>query len=133
MKRSAPKKHPPVRDWDDARAKVHLEGQCRKCGAMDVALEAAHVIGRKLDKLNAYGQPHTTGTKTSSSERPTWHVHSSRIVPLCQPCHALYDSHEIDLLPVLFLHEQMQAVRDCGGIEAARRRVAPLAYREGLS
>ncbi len=46
------------------------------------------------------------------------------------PERVMYDRHEIDLLGSLTLEEQLQAVRDAGGIELARRLLAPLAYRD---
>lgn len=48
-------------------------------------------------------------------------------------CGALYrydgrDPHRIDLLPVLSLEEQLQAVRDAGGIALALRRISGRGY-----
>ena len=105
----------PKRIWDDAIAKRDLEGACRICG-IQRGLQAAHVTGRKHDKPRP-------GQKTL-------YVHPDSIVPLCEVCHGEYDHHEIDLLPHVFLAEQVRAVEDMGGIELARKRLAPSAYRE---
>jgi hypothetical protein len=114
----------PKRIWDDARAKVDLEARCRACGwepADTDELDAAHIMGRKYD------QPAHTGTKTL-------YVNPLDIVPLCpvfapNHCHQSVDSHELDLLPFLGPEEQTRAVELAGGIEAARKRLAPSAYR----
>lgn len=112
----------PKRDWTQARAKVEREGRCRYCKSREGTngeLQAAHVIGREHDRP----PKHVLG------DRPAvWLVFEQRTVPLCPFCHDAYDAHEIDLLPVLTLEEQVQAVRDAGGLELARRRVAPCAY-----
>jgi hypothetical protein len=114
----------PKRIWDDARAKVDLEARCRVCGwepADTDELDAAHIMGRKYD------QPAHTGTRTL-------YVNPLDIVPLCpvfapEECHRRVDSHELDLLPFLAPEEQTRAVELAGGIEAARKRLAPSAYR----
>jgi len=114
----------PKRIWDDARAKVDLEARCRVCGwepADTDELDAAHIMGRKYD------QPAHTGTKTL-------YVNPLDIVPLCpvfapEQCHQRFDAHELDLLPFLAPEEQTRAVELAGGIEAARKRLAPSAYR----
>lgn len=116
----------PRRDWTEAREKVEREGRCRVCGQSAPKLEAAHVIGREHD------EPKVPGGKT------LW-VNPDRIVPLCgslnppwgdQDCHVEYDAHRLDLLPVLTLDEQLQAVRDAGGIALALRRVSGRNYGE---
>lgn len=112
----------PRRTWDSARAKVDSEGECRVCGSQE-QLEAAHILGRSHD---AY----TLGRLKRSK---TWHVEPLRIVPLCgtfsnNECHRLVDEHKLDLLPYLELEEEVTAVRDAGGIELARRKLAPSAY-----
>jgi hypothetical protein len=114
----------PKRDWTAARAKVELEARCRVCGceAADTdELDAAHIMGRKYD------QPAHTGTRTL-------YVNPLDIVPLCpvfapEECHRRVDAHELDLLPSLAPEEQTRAVELAGGIEAARKRLAPSAYR----
>jgi hypothetical protein len=104
----------PHRDWTDARAKVEEEGRCRRChGGRD--LEAAHIIGRQHDKDAGYI------------------VVPIRVAPLCRSCHRKYDDHELDLMPHLTLEEQARAVLDAGGIELARQRTCPLAYKETYS
>lgn len=102
------------RDWTAAREKVQAEGECRVCGRSDLKLEAAHVAGRFRDPEVRPGLRR---------------VDADSIVPLCGPfgdtdrCHTRYDQHALDLLPHLTLSEQVRAVQDAGGIEAARRRI----------
>ncbi len=103
MKTSAPK-----RDWSEARDKVEEEGRCRVCLVPDgsyvdgerVYLEAAHIIGREHDEVIAGPK----GGKTLVVGRDS-------VVPLCRSCHAQYHAHRLDLLPYLFLPEQVEAVR----------------------
>jgi hypothetical protein len=109
MKRSQPK-----RLWDDARAKVEAEG-CRCC--FRPAVETAHIIGRHCD------QPKTEGSKTL-------YVHPDSVVGLCVAHHRAYDARELDLLGHLTPEEEARAVLDAGGLELARRRLAPGAYRD---
>lgn len=110
-------KSQPKRDWSDARAKVDDEGRCRINSGCMGSLEAAHVIGRKCDEpRNFHGK--------------TLYVHPDSVVPLCRRHHLMYDGHELDLLPYLTVLEQVRAVRDAEGIENARVRTCPMAYRE---
>ena len=118
MKRSGFKSRPsrrkpsqPRRDWREARAKVEAEVRCRVCKGSPPHIEAAHVIGREHD------EPLSAETKV------LW-VDPERIVPLCGICHGHYDAHALDLLPYLTLDEQLQAVRDAGGIALALRRIS---------
>jgi hypothetical protein len=120
VKRSAPiRKKPmrrsqPKRDWTDARAKID-HAICRLCAEANPYVEAAHVIGR------AHDRPKHEGTQT------LW-VNPDAVIPLCRPHHRAFDAHEIDVLSVLTLEEQLRAVEDAGGIELARIRTAPTAY-----
>lgn len=107
MKRSQPK-----RDWSDCQEK--RESGCRICGVWGV--ELAHTIGRAHDK------PKTPGSKTR-------YVHPDSVVPLCPKHHRAYDAHQLDLLPFLTLGEAVKATEQAGGIELARKRLAPSAYR----
>lgn len=93
-------------DWSEAILKRDSEGACRICG--DAHVEAAHVMGRKHDR---------------------GFVHPDRIVPLCPRHHVRYDAHDLDIMGVLTLDEQLQAVIDAGGIERARRRIVGPLYR----
>jgi hypothetical protein len=43
-------------------------------------------------------------------------------------CHPLYDQHQLDILEFLSPAEQVQAVKDAGSIESARRRTSPSSY-----
>lgn len=119
MKRSQPQ-----RDWTDALAKVEEEGCCRICKRTDRKLDAAHVLGREHDE-----------PKVGEGGRilQTLYVHPDRIIPACGPfpegCHGDIDMRRINLLPHLTLNEQIQAVRDAGGIEAARIRLAPVEHK----
>jgi hypothetical protein len=117
----------PKRYWEDARLKVEEEGQCRVCGST-YALEAAHISGRSHD------EPRVNEEGMLLAEL---YVDPVRIVPLCGPfpagCHGKEHRHELDLLPHLHLDEQLKAVEDFASLEAARRRLAPSAYVEGLA
>jgi hypothetical protein len=53
--------------------------------------------------------------------------------PLHRTHHRAYDAHELDILHVLTLEEQVQAVRDAGGIENARKRLCPSLYRKAAA
>jgi hypothetical protein len=80
-------------------------------------VEAAHVIGRANDRPK-----NLEGTRL-------W-VDPDAVIPLCRDHHTAYDSHELDVLAVLTLEEQLRAVEDAGGIELARVRTCPTAYRD---
>jgi hypothetical protein len=51
------------------------------------------------------------------------------IVGLCSDCHRRFDAHDLDLLSSLTAAEQVETVRQAGGIEIARRRLLPSEYR----
>jgi hypothetical protein len=129
-RKAAPKRKQPKRNWEDARAKVEREEYCRLARTQECAgpLEAAHVIGRDRDAFATDGGLHPLPSTTVS-----WWVAPVRVVPLCRRHHKLYDDHAIDILGALSLSEQLQAVVDSDGIENARVRLAPGAYREGQS
>lgn len=118
----------PERIWDLARAKCEEEMACRFCGKRLNAehLAACHIVGRERDAFDPL---------TREPREQPWVVEADRIVPGCAGCHTAYDHHELDLLGKLTLEEELQAVRDCfppvrgSGIENARVRLAPLAYR----
>jgi hypothetical protein len=105
LKRTRMKAKPVERDWSDALAKRDREGRCRVCGSRE-RVQMAHVIGREHDVKVGDGR---------------W-VNPDHIVPLCEREHALYDRHELDLLPYLSLVEQAAAVL-LVGMEKARRRI----------
>src|SRR3954467_15102543 len=102
LKRKAPR-----RDWRKAIAKRYAEGQCRVCDT-PLELESAHLISRRCD------EPDGSGVLV---------VHEDSTVPLCSPHHRSYDAHGLDLLPYITLAEQVRAVYEAGGIEAARKRL----------
>lgn len=110
------------RDWSRARQKVELEGRCRNCGS-GANLEAAHVIGRVHDKKPPLRYADSLGRSS------TLLVEYDRVIPLCRDCHVAEHRGELDTLPLLRLDEQLQAVADAGGIEQARVRLCPSAYR----
>ena len=113
------------RDWSLARAKCDAEPGCRNCGFPRV--EAAHIIGREHD-----------GKEPLCAS--AWEVHygiwspglvvSERILPLCRECHQGPNgvhAKRLDLLPLLTLDEQLQAVADAGGIGRAYDLLMPSA------
>lgn len=122
MKRTPMKRKQPNRDWSEARDKVEEEGQCRICGIPDgsvvdgfyVHLEAAHTIGRKQQDEVRVGP---RGGEVLVVKRES-------TVPLCTDCHRAYDEHRLDLLPFLFLPEQIDAVKAAGGIALANKRLS---------
>lgn len=123
---------PPRRLWVDARAKVDREAECRLSGlgGCEGRLEAAHAVGRDRDQFPIEGREHLWAKG--------WYVAPERIVPLCTQHHHAFDHGLIELLGRLHLVEELQAVRDSrvaheSGIEAARRRLAPLAYRRAAA
>lgn len=91
------------RDWSAAEFK--RTDYCRMC-AKPGKIELAHVIGRNRDERRG----------------ATVLVNPDSVVPLCDECHRRYDAHDLDILPILSLDEQVAAVRDAGGIIAALRR-----------
>lgn len=100
--------------------KLEEEPWCRLCGGT-YNLQKAHTLGRKYD------QP--------KPGRKELYVDPDSIVILCGPfsehkCHPRYDAHEISILNVLTEAEQVKAVQDAGGIEAARRRLDAPAFKE---
>jgi hypothetical protein len=123
---STMKRSEPARDWTDARAKVDEEGCCRICKRSDRKLESAHVLGREHDEPKV--------NKATGEILKELYVHPDRIFPACGPfpdgCHGDVDLNRVNYLQYLTLEEQVQAVRDAGGIDAARVRLAPVETRE---
>lgn len=117
----------PKRDWTDARAKVEEEGCCRICKRSDRKLEAAHILGREHD------EPKVRQASAGGVILKELYVHPNRVVPLCGPfpegCHGDVEYHRVNLVHVLTLDEQLQAVKDAGGIGEAWRALAPVDYR----
>lgn len=109
----------PRRDWSDANEQKRAP--CRVCG--HVPVELAHTIGRKHDERRG----------------SVLYVHPDSVVPLCVHHHRAHDlgrgalGDPFDLLPHLTLDEQLDAVRRAGGIESARRRLAPSCYRKDMA
>lgn len=125
MVRKPVKRSQPRRDWTEANHK--REEGCRYLEGCDGPIELAHVIGRKHD-----GSLAGLFVKLPVLVK-VWVVAPARVVPLCRRHHTMYDAHELDLLPCLSVEEQAQAVVDADGIEQARIRTAPLAYRGGTA
>jgi hypothetical protein len=112
-------KGPRKRVWDAARAKVEDEGRCRINSDCSGPLESAHIVGREHDE-RVYAR---------GSSNWWFVVDADSIVPLCRKHHQLFDAHQLDLLGYLTVVEEMRAVKDAGGLENARVRVCPSAYR----
>lgn len=121
-RRSSMKRSEPKREWALARTKVEEERCCRICKRTDKPLEAAHILGREHD------EPMVVGDRITK----TLLVHPLRVIPACGPfpdgCHGDIDMKRINVLQYLTLDEQVQAVKDAGGIEAARIRLEPVNY-----
>lgn len=94
---------PPRRNMRKGYAKRDVEAGCRVC-ADPRDLEVAHVIAR-------------------AHVRPGPGEDEANLVPLCGPCHRLYDGRKLDLLPYLSIPEQASAVALGGGIITALQRV----------
>jgi hypothetical protein len=101
------------RDWAEAWEKCLYEGRCRCCKSTE-GIQAAHTIGRARQDVAITGP---RGGKYLL-------VKADAIVPLCGSCHWKYDAHELDLLPYLFLPEQVYAVETAGGIASANKRLS---------
>lgn len=122
-RRRRPIRRAPIkRDWTDARAKVEEEGCCRICKTKARKLEAAHVIGRQHDEPKV--------NKATGEILKELYVHPDRIVPLCGPfpegCHGDVDYNRVNLVHHLTIEEQVQAVKDAGGIAPAWVKLAPV-------
>jgi len=121
-RRRRPRRIQPKRDWTDARAKVEAEGCCRICKRSDRKLEAAHVLGRQHDEPKV--------NKATGETLKELYVDPNRIVPLCGPfpegCHGDVDYNRVNLVHHLTIEEQVQAVRDAGGIAPAFTALAPV-------
>lgn len=108
----------PRRIWN---TDIDRDTPCRICG-LQGRTERAHVSGRAYDRRQG---------KTRIVDPET-------VVPLCGPfgdsqaCHTRVDRGEIDLLPYLTVEEQARAVSDLGGIELARKRLAPTDYHRAI-
>lgn len=118
------------RDWTYAEDK---RGPCRNCGAT-YRVELAHVTERTSDRYQPLRIEDGDPADWTGEKGPIY-VHPDRVLPLCGPatdvttCHGKDHAKRLDLLPLLTLPEQIQAVADAGGIELARRRLAPSEYR----
>jgi len=94
------------RDWTEAQQKVEQEGKCRNCRRTNM-LTPAHLIHRGMG--GGMG--------------------ADNIIPLCIKCHAAFDRHELDILGLLTVDEQVAMVRLAKGIENARKRAWSREYR----
>jgi hypothetical protein len=159
MKRSQPRRYwQAARDKCESEhfCRVFNDGQ-GDCGGK---LETAHIVGREHDRpvkcprCDGSGlDPHDAyadADGVDNIEAPcrfcghgqaeyidgTAHVlvvQSVSVIPLCTAHHKRYDAHELDILHVLTLEEQVQAVQDAGGIENARKRLCPSLYRKAAA
>lgn len=118
----------PKRDWTRARAKVIAEEVCRlgRDGTCSGQLDAAHVTGREHDP--PWSPP--DDFDPDIDDVFDLDVRPESVIPLCRSHHRRYDEHHIDVLHVLTIDEQIRAVLDLDGIEPARLRTAPTAYRQ---
>lgn len=123
----------PHRDWSLSVAVNSAQGwECRNCGSSS-GVEQAHVIGREHD----YTPPVMAGWVMPGQQvdRVTWWrpglVWPTRIVLLCGPatstdtCHGKQHGRRLDVLRLLTVEQQVQAVADAGGIQAAYDRLTP--------
>ena len=119
------KRGPILTDPSLGRDKVDAEGACRYCGgAKD--LEMAHTIGKAEQDLE------TVGPRGGRRK----YVPEAAVIPLCggfteNNCHYRHDHHEIDILPYLYLEEEINAVRAAGGIYSALIRLCPTEFSKG--
>lgn len=113
MKRTNMKRGQPKRDWRGAIEKIESEGCCRVCGDSGY-VDAAHTIGRAKQDKEIEGP---RGGKCL-------YVNPDSVVPLCSSHHRMYDSRRLDLLPYLYLPEQVNAVEAAGGIALANKRLS---------
>lgn len=55
------------------------------------------------------------------------------VIPLCGPfpngCHGLHHKRELDILPALYLDEEINAAKACGGLYAALIKLMPSEFR----
>lgn len=104
------------------RDKVDAEGCCRICGSTS-DLEMAHTIGKAQQDIE------TVGPRGGRQK----FVPSDAVIPLCGPfpagCHGLHHKGELDLLPYLYLEEEINAARACGGLYAALIKLMPSEFR----
>ena len=106
------------REWTEARAKVEAESKCRFCGLS----EGEYYVGESGPSFCRLEAAHLWPRSRGGTQNP------DGIVPLCGDCHRLFDSFRLDLLAVLSSDEQVELVRQSGGIELARVRVLPSEY-----
>lgn len=86
-----------ARDWTAAKQKVKDEGMCRACADTQI-LDPAHIIARSLGG----------------------DMEADNIITLCRSCHSAYDSHILDILPILSRAEEVHAVNLVGIARAYR-------------
>lgn len=118
LKRSRMKSKPTIRRWTEADEKLRdeLDRGCRACGTQR-NLERAHVVPREYDEI----------VKGSRGGRYRF-VNPNAVIWLCGPLsehnhHAMFDSHNLDLLEVITEEEFEYAVRILG-YERALKRVS---------
>lgn len=93
------------RDWSLAQQKCEDEGVCRNCQGTPV--QFAHIWTRGMGSTNDPDEG----------------------IILCLSCHTKFDRHNLDVLHLLTLDEQITLVRNAGSIERARQRVLPSEYK----
>lgn len=113
LQRKPMKRRTLKRDWvSEAIPKIERESACRVCGESPV--EAAHTIGRRLQDVEVEGP--RGGVVLL--------VKAEAVIPLCRAHHQAFDARRLDLLPYLFLPEQVFAVESAGGIASANKRLS---------
>lgn len=118
----------PDRDWSLATAKLQLvEFQCRAC--RPGIAKRAHIVGRVHDyTVPVWSSWPVLDDGVKFDDYPgcvPWRpglVWPHRIIPLCADCHRAQHAGQLDILPLLTVREQVQAVADCRGILSAYHR-----------
>jgi len=106
-----------TRDW--SAITIDSDTPCRICGSQGQTTRA-HLAGRRYDEKVGKGR---------------WKVHPDDCIPLCGPvgdstsCHSLFDAGNLDVMGHCSVEEQVRVVQHLLGIEAARMRLAPSAYK----
>lgn len=116
LKRSRMKSKPVKRFWQHAIEKIESEGCCRACGATDF-VDACHIVPRRFDE-------ETTGPRGGKY----LYVDPRNVIALCgafseQNHHAMFDSHDLDLLEVI-TEEEFEYAVGVLGYERALKRVS---------
>lgn len=129
------------RFWNDAIAKIQLEGSCRltREGGCEGPLEAAHTVARARQDRELYVLKDTDGKDRAVTFELArllekfgirlppdpcviLYVDPESILPLCRAHHQKYDARRISILEIMTLEEQTNAAKAAGGIAGAYKR-----------